>query len=158
MTDDALPIEIDGHTYLFRLEDGDAKEIERTLSFFVAFHPQNMTYMNAAKILQHALRKKAKDGSGLVYIFPQDETGLEPAFDYVKKFCRQFPGPAGILAFYGYVDKALIALEWRGDPKAKRSEEENPADEPEQVGGEPPKNSVKPTSGPTKKPRTGSAG
>lgn len=158
MTDDALPIEIDGHTYLFRLEDRDAKEIERSLSFFVAFHPQNMTYENAARILQHGLRKKAKDGSGLVYIFPQDETGLEPAFEYTKKFCRQFPGPAGILAFYGYVDKALIALDWRADPNAKKSDDEQPAGEEKQDEREPPKNSAKPTSGLMKKPRTGSVG
>ena len=138
MTDDALPIEIDGHTYLFRLEDGDVREIERSLSLFVAFHPQNMTYENAARFLQHGLRKRKDDK--LVYIFPQDETGLEPAFEYVKKFCRQFPGPAGILAFYGYVDKALIALEWRGNPNKKKSDDEQPVDEPKQADGDHPKN------------------
>lgn len=152
MTEEALPIEIDGHTYLFRLEDGDVREIERSVSLFVAFHPQNMTYDNAALFLWKGLRKKAKDGSGLVYIFSQDDSGRESAFDYVKKFCRQFPGPAGILAFYGYIDKALITLEWRADPKAKKPDDE-PADKPEQDEREPPKNSAKPTSGPTKKPR-----
>jgi hypothetical protein len=156
VTDEGLPIEIDGHTYIFRLEDRDVREIERSLSLFVAFHPQNMTYENAARFLQHGLRKRAKDGDRLVYIFPQDETGFDPAFGYVKKFCRQFTGSAGIFVFYGYIDKALITLEWRADPKAKKSEDNQPAKD-KQDERDPPKNSVKPTSGITKKSRTGSA-
>jgi len=138
VTEDALPIEIDGHTYLFRLEDGDAREIERTLSFFVAFHPQNMTYENAARILQHALRKRKDDK--FIYIFPQDETGLDPAFDYVKKFCRNFPGTTGIMMLYGYTNKALIALKWRADPERLKADSEQPAAEKNQADGEPPKN------------------
>lgn len=156
MTDEGLPIEIDGHTYIFRLEDRDVREIERSVSLFVAFHPQNMTYENAARFLQHGLRKRAKDGEGLIYIFPQDETGLDPAFDYMKKFCRQFPGSAGIFAFYGYIDKALIALEWRADPNKKKSNDQ-PVTNDKQEERDPPKNLAKPTSGTTKKSRTGSA-
>lgn len=154
MTEDALPIEIDGHTYLFRLQDEDLREIERSLSMFVAFHAQNMTYENAAKFLHRGLRKRSKDGKELVYIFPQDETGLEPAFQYVKKFCRVFPGTTGILMLYGYYNKALIAQEWRGDPEKERSDDEQPAPEAKPADGELPKNSAKPTSGLMKKLRS----
>ena len=128
MTDDALQIEIDGHTYLFRLEDGDVREIERTLSLFVAFHPANMTYENAARFLQHGLRKRKDDK--LVYIFAQDETGRDPAFQYVKKYCGNFTGIDGIIFLYAYFNKALIALEWRADPNKKKEEtpEETPAE------------------------------
>jgi hypothetical protein len=131
VTEEALPIEIDGHTYLFRLEDGDAREIERTISMYVAFHPQNMTYEHAARFLQRGLRKRKDDK--LVYIFPQDETGLEPAFQYVKKFCRVFPGITGILVLYGYYNKALIALEWRADPDKKAETATEPTTDQEEA-------------------------
>ena len=128
MPDDALQIEIDGHTYLFRLEDGDVKEIERSLSLFTAFHPSNMTYENAARFLQHGLRKRKDDK--LVYIFAQDETGREPAFQYVKKYCRNFTGVDGIILLYAYFNKALIELEWRADPDKPKPVDEEKTEPP----------------------------
>lgn len=148
---DALPIEIGGHKYLFRLEDGDVIEIERTLSVFEAFHPSRRTYMNAALFLQHGLRKRGKDGA-LVYIFQQDEVGHKDAFQYVKKFCSQFPGSMGMVVLYGYYQKALVALEWLGEQRGEPAGEKKP-EEPEQA-----KNSVPPTSGQTSTLRSVFAG
>jgi len=150
VTEEALPIEIDGHKYLFRLEDGDVIEIERTLSIFEAFHPSRRTYVNAALFLQHGLRKRGKDGA-LVYIFQQDNTGQKDALQYVKKFCREFSGPLGMVVLYGYYHKALVALEWFGEPKEGPAE--NLPEDPEQ-----PKNLVPSTSRPTRGWRTAFAG
>ena len=140
MPEDALPIEIDGHKYLFRLEDGDVIEIERTLSVFEAFHPSRRTYTNAALFLQHGLRKRGQDGK-LTYIFQQDEVGQKDAFQYVKKFCRQFPGITGMVVLYGYYRKALVALEWIGEGKDDQPAGDKPEDHDQ------PKNSVRPTNG-----------
>lgn len=140
MPDDALPIEIDGHTYLFRLTDNDVREIERKTSLFVAFHPSNMTYENAARWLQHGLQKKKENE--FVHIFPQDETGLEPAFQYVKKYCCApgFAGVDGIVFLYAYFNKALIALQWRADPDKKKDQEPAEQTETPKTEDEPPKN------------------
>lgn len=134
MTEEAIPIEIGGETYFFRLEDGDVRSgsggIEQYISLFVAFHPTNRTYDNAAVLLWKGLRKKNPDGK-LVHAITQELAGREIAFQMLKKFCRQFPGITGMVIFYGYVEKALIANEWWPDPAKKEEKKEGSTPAPQ---------------------------
>lgn len=133
MPDESYPIEIEGKTYALRFEDKDIREIEKTLSLFVAFHPTARTFDNAALILWRGLRNVKDDGT-FAYAIQQGPPGRETAFRWVKSFCQQFRGPAGMLVLYGTFEKALIVSGWFGDPK-----------EPEETGkpvpaGDDPKN------------------
>ena len=134
MPGETFPIEIEGETLELRFEDRDVKEIEKSLSLFVAFHPINRTYENAALILWRGLRKNDGEGN-LVYAIQQGPPGNILAFQKVKSFCRQFGGPAAaMVALYASYQKALIASGWYSE--TSEDTPKNPA-EPEAA---PPKN------------------
>ena len=135
-------------TFYLRFEDCDVAEIERTLSLFVAFHPINRTYENAARFLWRGLRKKNEAGD-LVYAIPQD-TGKGAALEKVKEFSRQFAGPVGMVLLYGYIEKGLVAAGYFGEEKKDAVLPEVKTEEHEQ-----PKNLLKPTGKPGRKQRSG---
>jgi len=128
MPDETFPIEIEGESLSLRFEDADVREIEKNISLFVAFHPINQTYDNAALILWRGLRRK-DDAGNLVYAIQQGPPGQALAFQKVKAFCKQFGGPAaGMLILYGSFHKGLVASGWFGEPK----EDPAPAGKPEE--------------------------
>lgn len=134
-------------TFYLRFEDKDVAEIERTISLFVAFHPINRTYENAALFLWRGLRKKNEAGE-LVYAIPQDDNRKGVALEKTKEFSRQFTGPVGMVLLYGYIEKGLVAAGYFGEekkdvPDVKTEEHEQP------------KNLPKPTGRPGRKQRSG---
>jgi hypothetical protein len=136
-------------TFYLRFEDKDVAEIERTLSLFVAFHPVNRTYENAALFLWRGLRKKNEAGE-LVYAIPQD-TGKGIALEKVKEFARQFAGPVGMVLLYGYIEKGLVAAGYFGEEK----KDATPVPDVKTEEHEQPKNLPKPTGKRGRKQRSG---
>jgi len=128
MPDESYPLEISGDTYYLRFEDKDVQEIERTVSLFVAFHPQYRTFENAAVILWRGLRKTT-DAGDLVYAIQQGPPGKTIALSLLKQFMQQFRGPAGMVVLYGYIEKALILSGWFGDPDTESSSSPAKGDE-----------------------------
>jgi hypothetical protein len=146
MPDESYPVLIGEDQYSLRFEDKDVEEIEKTLSLFIAFHPSQRTYANAALILWRGLRKK-NDARELVYAIQQGPPGKVMAYQMVKQFCCQFTGITGMVILYGYFEKALIVSGYFGEPK--------PDDTPKKPEGEQPKNSPPPTGQSGKKKHSG---
>jgi hypothetical protein len=147
MPDESYPILIGEDQYSLRFEDKDVEEIEKTLSLFIAFHPLQRTYANAALMLWRGLRKKNNAGE-LVYAIQQGPPGKVMAYQMVKEFCRQFTGIMGMVILYGYFEKALVVSGYFGEPQPDKTPEGKPE-------GEQPKNSPPPTGRHGKKQHSG---
>jgi len=147
VVDEAQPIEIDGHTYLLRYDDADVRKgsdgVEQYITLYSAFFPKNVTYDDAAIFLWKGLKKRTPDGKGLMHIFTQERSGVEDAFQFVKRFCAQFPINVGIGILYGAFHRALIVSGWYRDP-----EKEQPDKKPVEI--DPSKNLQTPTRRQTK--------
>lgn len=150
MPDESYPLGIEDKSYYLRFEDRDVIEIERQISLFVAFHPSNRTYENAALFMWRGLRTKTESGE-LAYAIQQGDAGKAAAIAITKEFTRQFPGIIGIALLYGYIEKALVVAGWFGEEKAEEPAPV-PAPEPET---EKPKNSLPPTKKAGRKQRLG---
>jgi hypothetical protein len=147
MSEEAIPIRINEEDLFLRFADTDIDSetggVEASLSLFVAFHPSNMTYSNAALFLWKGLRRKDEQGN-LNYAIQQGPPGKKLAKEYVRKFCAEMPEVTGMIVLYGYYAKALVASGWIGKSPEGRPADETPAN-PAPKGCDPPKNLVRPT-------------
>jgi hypothetical protein len=147
MSEEAIPIRINGEDLFLRFEDSDIDSetggIETSLSLFVAFHPSNMTYSNAALFLWKGLRRKDDQGN-LTYSIQQGPPGKKLAKEYVRKFCAEMPEVTGMIVLYGYYAKALVASGWIGKSQEGKPDDETSA-KPLPKERDPKKNSVQPT-------------
>lgn len=130
MPDESFPIEIEGETLSLRFEDRDVREIEKTISLFVAFHPTARTYDNASVLLWRSLRRADTKGD-LDYAIQQGPSGKEMAFRKVKAFCGQFAGTMGMVILYGSYHKAMVSGGWFGEPKEDAPEKPQQQDSDE---------------------------